>query len=274
MRTVSLDEFAADKDTLRRLRTARRVVCVIGAGISTTSGIPDFRSAGGLYEHVKKKFNLRNGADLFDANLFRVRRTAQREPTMRPPPHAPRSPGRRRRLAHAAPQRADSTAMFHEFTGKLYELTAKARPTPGHHLLYHLREGGRLLRVYTQNIDGLEEAAGLTMHALDGGATKASSGGAAAAGEVVQLHGDLRFLRCSVCQAKTPLSPHKASYKRGEPVPCSDCRRTAEERCAPLARGWRPRVPVGPCLNEARPSSVAPCASAGSGWASAPWAKA
>jgi len=74
MRTVSLEEFAADKETLRRLRTARRVVCVIGAGISTTSGIPDFRSAGGLYEHVKKKFNLRNGADLFDANLFRVRR--------------------------------------------------------------------------------------------------------------------------------------------------------------------------------------------------------
>ena len=69
--------------------------------------------------------------------------------------------------------------MFHEFVGKLYELTAKATPTDGHRFLSHLRDGRRLVRVYTQNIDGLEEEAGLRMYALDGT-------GAAAEGDVVQ----------------------------------------------------------------------------------------
>ena len=113
--------------------------------------------------------------------------------------------------------------MFHEFVGKLYELTAKATPTDGHRFLSHLRDGRRLVRVYTQNIDGLEEEAGLRMYALDGT-------GAAAEGDVVQLHGDLRWLRCGLCHAKFPLAPHMASYKRGEPVPCPDCRRIAAER--------------------------------------------
>ena len=111
--------------------------------------------------------------------------------------------------------------MFHEFTGKLYELTAKATPTAGHHFLSHLRDGRRLVRVYTQNIDGLEEEAGLRLHALDGGPE----------GEVVQLHGDLRWLRCGLCHAKFPIEPHQASYQRGEPVACPDCKRTAAERC-------------------------------------------
>ena len=72
MRSVTLEEVREDEPLRRQLRAARRVVCVVGAGLSTSSGIPDFRSAGGLYEHVKNKYSVRNGADLFDANLFRV----------------------------------------------------------------------------------------------------------------------------------------------------------------------------------------------------------
>jgi NAD+-dependent protein deacetylase SIR2 len=73
MRTVSVEALEREDALLRRLRGVRRVVCVVGAGLSTSSGIPDFRSAGGLYEHVRDKYHLRQGADLFDANLFRVR---------------------------------------------------------------------------------------------------------------------------------------------------------------------------------------------------------
>lgn len=40
------------KDALRRLRAARRVVAFTGAGVSTASGLPDFRSAGGLWAGV------------------------------------------------------------------------------------------------------------------------------------------------------------------------------------------------------------------------------
>ena len=114
--------------------------------------------------------------------------------------------------------------MFHEFVGKMYELTARARPTPGHAFLNHLRESRRLLRVYTLNIDGLEELAGLKMHPLGVGTT------GAAEGDVVQLHGDLRWLRCGLCHTRVLLAPHKTSYKRGTPVPCPECASVARRR--------------------------------------------
>lgn len=47
-----------------------------GAGISVQSGIPDFRSAHGLFQTIKRenpKENISSGKDLFDANVFNVR---------------------------------------------------------------------------------------------------------------------------------------------------------------------------------------------------------
>ncbi|MDQ7857440.1 MAG: NAD-dependent deacylase [Armatimonadota bacterium] len=40
------------EDALRRLRAARRAVALTGAGVSTASGLPDFRSVGGLWVGV------------------------------------------------------------------------------------------------------------------------------------------------------------------------------------------------------------------------------
>jgi NAD-dependent deacetylase len=45
--TSSIDALAG------RLRNARRIVVFTGAGISTESGIPDFRSPGGLWSQIK-----------------------------------------------------------------------------------------------------------------------------------------------------------------------------------------------------------------------------
>lgn len=45
--------------------------------------------------------------------------------------------------------------------GTLAQLADAAQPTPFHHLLKTLNDRGKLLRVYTQNIDCLEERAGL-----------------------------------------------------------------------------------------------------------------
>lgn len=47
-------------------------------------------------------------------------------------------------------------------------------------------ERGKLLRCYTQNIDGIESYEGLTI----GGGKK---------GQVCQLHGDIHTLRCDYC---------------------------------------------------------------------------
>ena len=44
-----MDEREAITRAARLLEAARRVVVLTGAGISTESGIPDFRSPGGLW---------------------------------------------------------------------------------------------------------------------------------------------------------------------------------------------------------------------------------
>src|SRR3954468_10604663 len=48
--SAAMDRHAIERAT-ELLREARRVVALTGAGISRPSGIPDFRSAGGLWTH-------------------------------------------------------------------------------------------------------------------------------------------------------------------------------------------------------------------------------
>ena len=52
---------------------AKRIVVVCGAGISVHAGIPDFRSAEGIFQTLKKdNANISSGKDLFDARVFQV----------------------------------------------------------------------------------------------------------------------------------------------------------------------------------------------------------
>ncbi|PWZ01794.1 DHS-like NAD/FAD-binding domain-containing protein [Testicularia cyperi] len=113
---------------------ARRIAVICGAGISVSSpaNIPDFRSAHGLFRKLKEKHptaGLSSGKDLFDARLFSSESTS---------------------------------ALFYSMVAELKRLADEAQPTIFHRLLKRLDEEGRLQRVYTQNIDGLEEKAGLT----------------------------------------------------------------------------------------------------------------
>ena len=60
-------------------------------------------------------------------------------------------------------QSESSTALFYTLMAELKDMADAAQPTLFHHLLKRLDREGRLQRVYTQNIDGLEEKAGLTL---------------------------------------------------------------------------------------------------------------
>ncbi|KAJ9475747.1 NAD-dependent histone deacetylase HST3 [Pseudozyma hubeiensis] len=113
---------------------ARRIAVICGAGISVSSpaNIPDFRSAHGLFKKLKEKHptaGLSSGKDLFDARLFSSESTS---------------------------------ALFYSMVAELKRLADEAEPTIFHRFLKRLDDEGRLQRVYTQNIDGLEEKAGLT----------------------------------------------------------------------------------------------------------------
>ena len=49
---------------------SKRILVVTGAGISTSSGIPDFRSPGGLYATAEEKYKLPYPEAIFDLNYF------------------------------------------------------------------------------------------------------------------------------------------------------------------------------------------------------------
>ena len=97
-----------------------RIVFFGGAGVSTESGIPDFRSADGIY-HQKYKYS----PEQVVSHSFLVRY-----------PEA-----------------------FYEFY-KEKMMALDARPNPAHIKLAELEKAGELTAVVTQNIDGLHQAAG------------------------------------------------------------------------------------------------------------------
>ncbi len=104
------------------LADAERIVFFGGAGVSTESGIPDFRSSGGLYH--------------------------QQTDTAYPPEAV---------LSRSFFDRYP--VEFFDFYRR-YLLHPDAQPNPAHRALARLEATGKLTAVITQNIDGLHQAAG------------------------------------------------------------------------------------------------------------------
>jgi NAD-dependent deacetylase len=108
-------------DVARRLvAQAHRVVVLSGAGISTDSGIPDFRGPNGVWTRDPK---------------------AEKRATLQ---------------AYIA----DPTVRREAWQTRLHSPAWSARPNAGHRALVTLEHAGRLDTLVTQNIDGLHHAAG------------------------------------------------------------------------------------------------------------------
>lgn len=117
---TTLDEVAA------WVRHARSVVALTGAGISTESGIPDFRGPDGVWTRDPASERLSNiGYYVADGQIRRE--------------------SWRRRAEHPA---------------------WTAEPNAGHRALARLERAGRLDLLVTQNVDGLHLAAGSSPHRL------------------------------------------------------------------------------------------------------------
>ncbi|XP_045460989.1 NAD-dependent protein deacetylase sirtuin-2 isoform X2 [Harmonia axyridis] len=102
----------------------KNIITMAGAGISTSAGIPDFRSPGsGLY-HNLQKYNLPHPTAVFELSFF-----------------------------HENPR------PFFELAKELYP--GRFKPTACHYFIKLLNDKGILLRHYTQNIDTLERVAGI-----------------------------------------------------------------------------------------------------------------
>ncbi len=108
-------------ETLQRMiDESRKIVFFGGAGVSTESGIPDFRSVDGLYN---QKYDYPPETIL--SHTFYVKRPEE---------------------------------FFRFYRDKMLCLDAK--PNTAHKALARLEEMGKLTAVVTQNIDGLHQAAG------------------------------------------------------------------------------------------------------------------
>ncbi|KAF9448324.1 DHS-like NAD/FAD-binding domain-containing protein [Macrolepiota fuliginosa MF-IS2] len=128
----SSNVIAQLQKVVHTISKAKRIVVICGAGISVQAGIPDFRSPEGLFRTLKRdnpRENLASGKDLFDASVFNSENT---------------------------------TSLFCQMIAQLSKLSHDAEPTPFHRVLRALDDHGKLLRVYTQNIDALEQRTGLS----------------------------------------------------------------------------------------------------------------
>ena len=134
-------------DLTTAIRNSKAILVCVGAGISVNAGIPDFRSPdNGVYARI----------------------------------------GHAEEVFHIENYQCDPIP-FYTLCTDMFDLDfRKIEPTSTHYFIKRLSERGKLLRCYSQNIDGLEKKAGL--REVD---------------ELIQCHGNLDSIECSECQARS-----------------------------------------------------------------------
>ncbi|KAJ3225046.1 NAD-dependent histone deacetylase sir2 [Chytriomyces hyalinus] len=143
-----------------------RLTSPLGAGISTNAGIPDFRSENGIYSRLDE-FKLDSPEDIFHIDFFKCN----------PQP-------------------------FYTFSKNLIADTSW-KPTLCHEFVKLLEVKKKLLRNYTQNIDGLEKRAGVN--------------------RVLQVHGSFSTGRCTACKYKAAFEIIKPFLETGNIMHCPKC---------------------------------------------------
>ncbi|XP_077049617.1 NAD-dependent protein deacetylase sirtuin-3 [Siphateles boraxobius] len=153
---------------LMKLGRVRNIVVVAGAGISTASGIPDFRTPGtGLYANLAK-YDIPYPEAIFNIDYF-----------------------------------SDNPHPFFSLAKELYP--GHHRPNYVHYFIRMLHQKGLLLRMYTQNIDGLEKLCGIPDDKL------------------VEAHGSFATAACHLCYTPYPAEEAKQAIMNGNIPICTFC---------------------------------------------------
>ncbi|KFO12723.1 NAD-dependent protein deacetylase sirtuin-1, partial [Balearica regulorum gibbericeps] len=133
-------------DAVKLLQECKKVMVLTGAGVSVSCGIPDFRSRDGIYARLAVDFpDLPDPQAMFDIEYFR------KDP--RP---------------------------FFKFAKEIYP--GQFQPSLCHKFIALMDKEGKLLRNYTQNIDTLEQVAGIQ--------------------RIIQCHGSFATASCLICKYK------------------------------------------------------------------------
>ncbi|KAM8892358.1 NAD-dependent protein deacetylase sirtuin-3 isoform 1-T3 [Spinachia spinachia] len=163
----------ASVSRLVKLGRCKNVVVVAGAGISTASGIPDFRTPGtGLYANLEK-YNIPYPEAIFNIDYF-----------------------------------SNDPQPFFSLAKALYP--GSHRPNYIHYFVRVLHNKGLLLRMYTQNIDGLEKLCGIPEDKL------------------VEAHGSFDTAACHLCYTAYPADEAKRAIMSDNVPICTFCGATVK----------------------------------------------
>ncbi|KAJ5168272.1 NAD-dependent protein deacetylase h.t1.c1 [Penicillium canariense] len=123
-RRPKLPQYNSIDDAVKLLRESKNIIVLTGAGISTSLGIPDFRSKDtGLYSKLEH-LGLSDPQEVFDIHVFR-----------------------------------EDPSIFFSIAKDILPTEKKFSPTHG--FIKLLQDKGKLLTNYTQNIDNIEANAGV-----------------------------------------------------------------------------------------------------------------
>ena len=175
-------EYNTMGDAAALLKSAKNIVVVTGAGISTSLGIPDFRSKNtGLYSQLAK-IGLNDPQEVFNIDVFN-----------------------------------DDPTIFYSIAKDILPSSKKFSPT--HAFIRLLQDKGKLLTNFTQNIDNLEEHAGIVKE------------------KRIQCHGSFATATCQKCRVNVPGSVIETDLKAGRVPRCQSCaRQLAQVRPAGMKR--------------------------------------
>lgn len=124
---IKLEAYNTVEDVVSLIKKCQNILVITGAGISTSLGIPDFRSDTGIYAKLEG-YGLTDPQEMFDINVFK-----------------------------------ENPNIFYSFAAELFPLDEfkNLLYSPTHAFIKLLQDKGKLLTQYTQNVDNIEEIVGI-----------------------------------------------------------------------------------------------------------------
>jgi NAD+-dependent protein deacetylase SIR2 len=182
-----LEEYNTIDDAAELLKKCSNIMIITGAGISTSLGIPDFRSKeSGFYTKLRD-------------------------------------------MGYSEPEEVFDIYSFDEDPSTFYKLAAELLPdhkrySPTHAFIRLLQDKGKLQTNYTQNIDNLEELAGISKERL------------------IQCHGSFATASCRKCKYKVKGTDIFPDIRTKRVSKCRRCIHTikAQEALGPKAKKRKP----------------------------------
>ena len=178
-----LPQYRSIDDAAKLLNESSKIIVITGAGVSTSLGIPDFRSKHtGFYSKLREQ-GFEEPEEVFDIHRF-----------------------------------DEDPSVFYNLAGEIVPDLKKWTPT--HQFIHLIQEKGKLLTNYTQNIDNIESNAGIQpdkliqCHGSWATATCRKCGYRVEGHEIFEDVHAKRVAQCKQCVERLKLAPKTMKRKR------------------------------------------------------------